>query len=190
MVCGRKGSGKSTYIKLLLKFIECFIVFDYHHEHTNLGFPVYDPKQIAILWTKGVKRLIYLPRYRSLEELEEIARIAKNLRNLVLVVDEMDRLVEKKQSLNKTEIGDLVHGGRHYGVGLISATRRFADLHEAFVSQADWTVFFSQHSSGDMDRLEKELGPEALRIASMPPYYFGEFNHRTNALTWYKKLQV
>jgi DNA helicase HerA-like ATPase len=190
VVCGRKGSGKSTYVKACLKEIIHFILFDYHLEHQQFGYPVRQLDKLPLLWGRGVRRAIYVPRYRSFEELEEVCKVAKILRNLVLVIDECDRLVEKKSSLNNTNIGDLVHGGRHYGIGLISVTRRFADLHEAFISQADFTVFFSQHSSGDLRRLEDELGEEALKIRRMPQYYFGEFDHKANQINWYKKLDL
>jgi DNA helicase HerA-like ATPase len=190
VVCGRKGSGKSTYVKALIRPIDRFVLFDYHGEHTLLGYPIRDISKLPVLWTRGVRRVIYLPRYRSFEELEQVCRVAKILRNLVLIVDECDRLIEKKSSLNDTGIGDLIHGGRHYGVGLISVTRRFADLHEAFISQADFVVFFSQHSKGDLKRLEDELGEDALKIRDMPEYFFGEFDAKANRISWYRKLDL
>jgi DNA helicase HerA-like ATPase len=190
VVCGRKGSGKSTLVKELIRKTLSFIIFDYHHEHTALGYPTRDLNAIPLLWTKGAHRIVYLPKYRSLEELERLSAIAKLLRNLVLIVDECDRVIPKKISLNETGIGDLVHGGRHYGVGLITVTRRFADLHEGFISQADFIVFFSQHSAGDLERLQKEMGEEALEITKLPPYCFGEYDARENRISWFKKLPV
>lgn len=167
-----------------------YVLFDYHMEHSTFGYPFRDISKLPLLWTKGVQRAVYIPTYRSFEELENLCRIAKVLRNLVLVIDECDRLVEKKMSLNETHIGEIVHGGRHFGVGLITVTRRFADLHEAFISQADFTVFFSQHSSGDINRLKDELGEEALLIRGMPQYSFGEYDHKANRITWYRKLDT
>lgn len=188
VVTGRKGTGKSTYVKALLRPITSFIVFDYHHEHGTFGYPVADLEKIPLLWTKGVHRIIYLPRYRSFEELEELCKIAKALRNLMVIVDECDRVVPKKISLNETQIGDVVHGGRHYGVGLITVTRRFADLHEGFISQSDWIVFFSQHSDGDIQRLEEEVGEVAEAIKDLPEHSFGEYDGRANQVNWFKPL--
>lgn len=190
MVCGRKGTGKSTYVKALIKPIDAFVLLDYHMEHLNLGYPVRDLKQVPLLWTKGVKRIIYVPTYHSFQELEELCRLAKLLRNLVLIIDECDRVVQKQEALHGSPFGEIIHAGRHYGVGLISVTRRFADLHEALISQADFTVFFSQHSKGDLKRLEDELGEEALRIEGMPEYYFGEYNARENKIRWFRKLDL
>jgi nucleoside-triphosphatase THEP1 len=190
VVAGRKGTGKSTYVKALIRPIDRFILFDYHWEHTLLGYPIHDISKLPYLWSKGVRRVVYLPHYRSFEELEQVCEVAKQIRNLVLIIDECDRIVEKKANLNKKQIGDLIHSGRHYGVGLITVTRRFADLHEAFLSQADWIVFFSMHSSKDMDRLEKEAGPEALKISELPQYFFGEYDGKANHVTWYRKLDL
>jgi hypothetical protein len=190
VVCGRKGSGKSTYVKALIGVVDCFILFDYHIEHEALGYPTADLDAIPILWAKGIRKIVYVPTYRSVHEVERICWIAKRLRNLVLVIDECDRLVQKKAELHGTEIGELIHGGRHYGVGLITVTRRFADLHEAFISQADFIVWFNQHSKGDRKRLEDELGEEALKISQMPEYSYGEYAARTNQIQWFKKLSV
>jgi hypothetical protein len=190
IVCGRKGTGKSTYIKRLLKEITTFILFDYHYEHSTLGYPVTNLSQLAIYWSKGVHRIIYLPHYRSFEEVEELCKYAKIFRNLVLIFDECDRIIKKQQNLHGTSFGEIIHAGRHHGVGLITATRRFADLHEAIVSQSDFIVFFSQHSAGDIERLEKEIGGEAAKIEEMPPYYFGEYSARENKVTWFKKFDL
>jgi len=191
VICGRKRSGKSKYLKNLCYHIPDFIVYDFHHEHSDLGHVIRYPERIPELWIKGIRKVVFYPTYRTEQELEEISEIAKGLRNLVIVIEETDCVLrgDPRHPLMK-HFRDIVHtGSGHYGIGLICVTRRLANLNSDVISQTNWIVAFAQTSKADLKRLEEECGEEARQIVGKPPYHFFEFSGETGEITFYKPLK-
>jgi len=192
VICGRKRSGKSRYLKHLCYHLPEFILFDYHHEHGDLGHVCRYPERIPELWVSGVRKIVFYPTYRNEDELEEICEIAKGLRNLVLIIEETDCVLggDPRHPLRR-HFRDIVHtGSGHYGIGLICVTRRLANLNSDIISQTNWIVFFKQTSKADLKRLEEECGEEASKIENKTvPYSFGEFSGETGQITWYRPLK-
>jgi len=191
VVSGIKRSGKSQYVKNLCYHIPEFIIFDYHHEHGDVGHVTRYPEKIPELWASGVRKIVFYPTYRNEDELEEICEIAKGLRNLVLIVEEADCVLrgDPRHPLRR-HFRDIVHtGSGHYGIGLICVTRRLANLNSDIISQSNWLVFFKQTSKADRKRLEEECGEEASKIQDKPPYHYGEFCGETGTIIFYKPLK-
>lgn len=171
---GRKGSGKSTLLRALaLRALRSgdrrVVIWDNTREWS-------DPPEAS---EEELERWIVLDS--ASWTAEQAARRALELAPAVLVLDEVDRVLPNALGMGWGDrlpnLYAVVHCGRHYKVALLAAARRLANVHQDVVALADVAYAFSTTLARDLERLEREYGPEvAAEVAALPPHQFVRYD--------------
>jgi hypothetical protein len=93
----------------------------------------------------------------------------------VFVCDELDKIARNAgASLPEgTSIYEIVHRGRHHGVGLLGGARRCTNIHRDVTSNADAIFFFRMRQKRDRKWAEDIDGvseEDLERIANLPDH--------------------
>jgi len=173
-VWGRSGSGKSTYVKALIKSRTRVIVFDPLDEYGQLrGFATVrrvDDVRVAMRKRWDGFKVAYVPP--SMNEAAALDRLAllclaaqepyrqgHDRRELTLVVEEMN-LSFPVASLpaELRGFGEVCSRGRHYGIEAIGLSQRIAEVATRFRGNCTETVVFAQQGRRDLQAAVDALG--------------------------------
>lgn len=180
-VWGASGSGKSTYVKALLRGAGRVVVFDPLDEYRAEGFTrcaTVAEVKARMASSFGAFRLALVPPGGS--EAPALDRLAKLLRYaqepyregaysgaLVLVVEEMNLCFPVASGAARAPaFADLCSRGRHYGIGLVGVSQRIAEVSTRFRGNCSETVVFRQGGWNDLKAAADALGfvkPDDLR---------------------------
>lgn len=193
-IWGRRGTGKSTCVKKLIKTIDRFIVYDPLYEYDKENCKVVSSiKQMLILikkgWTKGFK-IAYQPETGT-DHIENIAEICKYLlkvqqpykderidKKITLIVEEMSLSVPNRNEPRIKTFLDTCNIGRHYGIEIIGTSQRLAEVHTTFRSNAIENYFFALGAAVDIDAAAKIIGKDnAQKLISAPVHCGLYFNN-------------
>src|SRR3989344_1971982 len=137
LVIGKRGSGKTTLAKEILKNNERFIVYDVNFEYDAKelrAVPVYFFNDLKVLLQKTDPRIIFKPRRAIGASFEFFcATIWLYATNYLLVISEFDSVVNKAEEY----FLDLVHRGRHKNLGMLGDARRPFGIPRLFLTQLD-----------------------------------------------------
>lgn len=156
MICGQRNCGKTTLAKYLLKNIQRRAIYDINAEYREFpeSFVPQSPADqawfFADCYAKG---------------------------NITVCVDEADLVFSKHKPLEGA-FYKIVHLGRHRNVGLITITRRVANLHTDVFALADHIFIFRLFSPPDIDYLKKFIGDNAYAVQTLPNWHFCYYDHR------------
>lgn len=167
IIIGTRGSGKTTLAKwlidLLRKYDVKILVYDYLKEYGNL---------------KSNNVEIHYANLHDEKDFDKVLeRILKN-GNIFFVVEEADKFFNVRENLtgNKSE---LIHRGRHYGIGGLFITRRIANLNKDVVSQADLIFSFYQFLPNDIEYLREFIGDYVYQLTKLKEHEFMIWNRLT-----------
>ncbi|MBI4016771.1 MAG: ATP-binding protein [Candidatus Aenigmarchaeota archaeon] len=137
LVIGKRGSGKTTLAKEILKNNERFIVYDVNFEYSAKelrAVPVYFFNDLKLLLQKNEPRIVFKPR-RAVGATFEFfcATIWLYATNYLLVISEFDSVVNKAGNY----FFDLVHRGRHKNLGMLGDARRPFGIPRIYLTQLD-----------------------------------------------------
>lgn len=169
---GASGSGKTTKLNALVKSDERVISFDPAASVAGRAFEDRRGFLRAILAAKGGPfRLVYrAPRGSDRErELAWLAGFVMNFqtgyyqgrseKTLTLAIDEMSVCYPNVPGRpNNHPFTELCNMGRHYGVRLIGATQRPAEIGATFRGNVSTTYVFRLENDLDVDRVRKIIG--------------------------------
>lgn len=196
-VCGKKKSGKSCWLKWLLRPYPKWILIDRNWEHDKPPYPLvapiaHTPEQITDYWAKGYRKIIFQPLYRTPEELDKVSLIALQIGNLAFIVEECDRFVNRWTGFKDLpRFADIVHtGSNHYGIGLIALTRRIRNFHSDIHSQTDHVIAFYQHNVKDIESLCAEFDEKLSVVANLNPdkHQWAYYNDSTGQVKVYEAV--
>lgn len=174
MVVGKRGFGKSTLVRWLLRRFQRagvdVYVYNTSQEREYQPFPHYTPKIID-----------------DLMEFEGQAEKVWKKGNLVFVVEEVDLFASSH--FISPMLKRLVSAGRHRNIGVICTTRRVWDVHKLICSQVHHWFFFQNLELGySIVYLKKFIGDIAEKLKDIPPYYFLYVG--ANEVKMFKPLRV
>lgn len=174
-VWGRSGSGKSTYVKSLIKTCNKLVVYDpmneYQHEITGLvSFFSLQKMVNHMKKTYPNFKVAYVPPEGKEEEgLHELSKILQMWQKqyaegtgghkITLVVEEMNMCF--RNGISKEQFygfANLSSRGRHYGVEIIGVSQRLAEVDTRFRGNAEESVFFAQLDATDISTITRMLG--------------------------------
>lgn len=187
-VFGRRGSGKSTRVKNLLRDQHRVVVFDNVREYGAEGFHVVESlielrEAMADGWSHGF-RLAYVPgRAGRLEAFERVAELlltaqrpyfdSLDSREIMFVVEEVNLVYPNRPNASPA-FTECILQGRHYGINLIGVTQRPTLLSPNFRGNArKWDVFPLEYHD-DRAEVLKKIGPDwavALRNLQNHNYF-------------------
>ncbi|MBF0383400.1 MAG: DUF87 domain-containing protein [Magnetococcales bacterium] len=188
-IFGKSGSGKSTRAKQMLHSEQRLVIFDTMGEYGEEG--VYQVHSLAQLkqylaenWRQF--KVAYVPPYATrVEALHKLSVMLRGLQqpyiNNVPGAQKMTLMVEELNgcfpvsglTANLMGFADLCGRGRHFGIGLIGISQRFAAVHNDFRANMSESYFFGQDNSADIRTIQGMVGQEVIdKMMSFQPHEF------------------
>lgn len=190
LVCGRRGSGKSTTTKQLLKAAPPkLVVFDPQREYGGKGWIALRTfpellKAIHSKWKRGF-RISFEPK--AGQEVKELDKLAKLLwkvqepydeglddRQLMLVVEEANLGMPNHQLPDGiTGMSRIINQGRHMGINVIAVTQRPALVNKTFRANCARSYIFALAERDDQAQILRSIGNEYQKtLRTMGNYQF------------------
>ncbi len=171
VILGKRGSGKSTLSKELMRRAGGRVVFLSPVENLKADFTAWEYAEIKIFMEKMKGGQILVVRRADIKAAEIVALTAlsmpKQKFNFTLVVDEMDKYNKS------TEMLDIIHYGRHFNINLICNSRRYTDLPRLLTSQADNMYIFRTQEPRDIQYIKDYCGHSAAsKIVNLKPFHY------------------
>ena len=187
-VWGRSGSGKSTYVKRLIRGRRRLVIFDplaeygpelaiRSVEHRRADSLDDVRKAIASDWTGF--RVAYVPpagkEAQALSALSKLLMAAqkpfkdgRSRMGLTLVVEEMNLSFPVSGGAQKAPgFADICSRGRHYGIEVIGVSQRIAEVATRFRNNCTETVVLAQKGPRDIDAAAAEIGGDRRLVTGL-----------------------
>mgnify|MGYP000566087522 CR=1 FL=1 len=188
-VWGRSGSGKSSYVKRLIKARKRLVVFDPLAEYGSalrIGTVEHrrrdslDDVRKAMLSNWAGFRVAYVPP--AGKETAALSALSKLLfacqqpfkdgkpgaKMLTLVVEEMNLSFPVSGGAQKCPgFADICSRGRHYGIEVIGVSQRIAEVATRFRNNCTETVVLAQKGPRDLDAAAAELGIHKAQVSKL-----------------------
>lgn len=169
IVVGRRGCGKTTLAKNLIRSARRLIILDPMCEY-NIGIRVNNFSQFAATvlryrFNDDVK-ITYFPQ----DELDihyifkRICNVIYEFKNVTFVVEELGLYMGATSF--PASFKRLVMGSRHQRVNIIGITQRATDIPRNLRSQADSVATFQQTEPGDIEYISKFMNAEKIKLIS------------------------
>jgi hypothetical protein len=179
-IVGRKGTGKSSYMRELLRRCPRFPVFDVMAEHTREGVnQVESSAKLAqfLKWSREQEKFAgsYVPDGALDEEIEEVSRLVYGRGHLCLACEEVPLYTQP--GYMPPLFGKLVRTGRHRQIDIAWTAQRAAEVSKTLTSLTDIWILFSQVEPRDLSALADRCGREvADRVAGLGLHDFFVFD--------------
>ena len=184
-VAGQTGMGKTLWLRAHLATLPRFIVYDHMAElgdaaGARVVFKLRDALDHVQANGTGFLRLVYqeIPSPRTFDFFCRLALLAGDL---VLIVDELDQFAGSVRPLPSTPFLNVIHRGRHRGIGVVGASRRAAEVSRTFTSQCRRFVVFRTTEPNDLGYLRSIVGPPVMGARSLEPLTYLDFDLHTMA---------
>lgn len=197
-VWGRSGSGKSSYVKQLIKGRKRLIIFDPLDEygpelrirsiaHRKASDLDEVRKGMASDWRSF--RIAYVPPSgkepgalsalcKLLMAAQQPFKDGKGGQQLTLVVEEMNLSFPNAGGMEKCPgFSEICSRGRHYGIEVIGVSQRIAEVNTRFRGNTTETVVLKQKGPRDIDAAAAELGVPKTKVTPLKPL---EYLHEKN----------
>lgn len=185
-IAGRRRWGKSYYVKTQIwPYLKRVIFHDRKWEHADLATPenvglAHTLQGVTALWKQGIHKIVYQPTNGSVEDFDAVCGWVFDHGNIFLIVDEAPAYVTA--STIPQNYADIIRMGSTRGVGVVSLTQRPRDAHNTLISEADFIISFRLQLETDCQKIAQVVGPEAMKLNSIPKYHYMAFNGDT--VTW------
>ena len=171
-IVGRKGSGKSSRLRELLRYCPRFIGFDPMGEHTQVEkVNRFDsPAQLAQFLKHSRKEETfagaYVPGGELEEEIEEVARLVYARGQLCFACEEVPLYTQA--GYMPPLLGKLIRTGRHREIDIVWTAQRAAEVPKTLTALTDVWILFSQTEPRDLSALADRCGGDvAERVAGL-----------------------
>lgn len=188
-VWGRSGSGKSSYVKKLIKARKRLVIFDPLAEYgsemrirsvEHVARDSLDRVRQAMIDDWGGFRLAYVPpadkEPAALSALCKLLLAAqqpfkdgeRGAKGLTLVVEEMNLSFPVSGGAQKCPgFANVCSRGRHYGIEVVGVSQRIAEVATRFRNNCTETVVLAQKGPRDLDAAAAELGGNRGAVAGL-----------------------
>lgn len=173
-VVGRKGCGKTTLVREIVREHARVVILDWCHEYgAEVGAQVKDGLRacaLALVAASRERRFRLSLRVDELagdprEQFLELLTIVWQMPGVLLVVDEASAY--QSPSWMPPELARFPRIGRHRGISQLYVAQRPSMLHRDVTSQSDLLVSFQQHEERDVRYLVNLLGPAGERVRQL-----------------------
>lgn len=184
-VWGRSGSGKSAYVKQRLRKAKRVVVFDPLDEYSDFERAV-TVDQVKYLMRQKWKtfRIAYVPPVGQedigLSHLSRFCKAAQqpfkkgeNRSYMTLAADELANAFPTHGGVTRCPgWSELCARGRHYGIVLIGASQRLAEVNTRFRANCTETVVFPQKGPQDRKAAALELDCTVQELEGLADLHF------------------
>lgn len=186
-IWGRRGSGKSTRAKMLIKGNNRLVVYDPILEYGKEGCQVVNSIKNMLIaikkgWQNGFK-IAYQPGQDD-DHVDNLAKICEYLtkvqqpyfeerdnRKITFVIEEMSLSVPNRNDPRLNKMLNLCNIGRHYGLEVIGISQRLAEVHTTFRSNTHENYFFALSSAVDINAAAQIIGKShAEQLLTVPTH--------------------
>lgn len=170
-VAGRKGSGKSSLTREILRRNERLFLFDTMGEHRWVPEQFYDLADAqCFLWESSQERQEFCASYISessqTDALEtdfcEISIAVYETGNLTFAVEEIPMLSQPQWEPEPFD--RIVRLGRHHGINLLYTAQRLSECPRRLTAATDVFILFRHTEPRDLDAIAERCGPEVARV--------------------------
>jgi len=187
---GKRRSGKSYFLKWLLKQITKWIIWDTNWEYNPTEFPAailtHNLLDIIMLYNRQVPRIIYQPTEKTETNFDLFCKTVFTMSNIVIVIEEIERYATSYYM--PSNLKQHVDIGRHRGLGLFCTARRTKRTNPDILFNADHILIFHQSRPEDVDYLADFVGETAQKIPNLPEYSFLWYQDREGTTTVMQKI--
>ncbi len=160
-VFGTRGSGKSTFIKSTIKKLPRVFLYDTLGEYgtDTVDQIFYTKKELAEFFLTLKKNQFFNISYLPLvpeDDFDWSARVALAVGGVCFVVDEID--LYTKPSYCPPGLRKLIRYGRHYGIDMITASRRPPEVSREITAQTGKFILFRMHEPADQAYIRSVAG--------------------------------
>lgn len=185
-IIGRKGSGKSTKLRELLRYCPRWLAFDPMRDHGELAagnvFESIGAVTRFLNWSRNQPAFagVYVPQDDPSVEVEEVSRLVYARGDLCFVCEEVPLYTQA--GYVPPIFGRLIRTGRHRHLDIAWTAQRAAEVPKTLTSLTDVWVLFSQTEPKDLAALAERCGRDvADRVASLGPHAFVIWDAQTRA---------
>ena len=178
-VFGRRGSGKSWFVKSLLETTPDHYIYDPLEEHK--GYNRYRPSNRESV--EELNNVIRGPVIKGIKVTKEnkdrfpTRRVGETWRPELFVIDESNRYIFPHPARMPQPVADLIDFQRHWGLSFGVVARRMTQVPTTLVELADHVFIFHLPGQNDYQKLEGMHTGLGDAVRSLPPYHFVAFSH-------------
>jgi len=187
VILGRKGEGKTTMCRYLMKDLDRYIAYDPIRQFEG-GVKFEDREKLRQFVVNNYHtrfKAIYQPilesigtkedEEKALREFEALCLMIQHTYNSYFVIDEIDMYT----SANKCPpvFKNLVMRGRHRAISIICTTRRHTETSRHLTAQADIIISFQQQEPNDIRYLSQFFGEKAGLLPTLKPYHYIKYEN-------------
>ena len=189
-VWGASGSGKSSYVKRLIRDRKRMVIFDplgeyagelprirnvEHRANSDLDKV---RQEMAKNWT-GFRVAYVPPAGKEAAALSALCRLlmaaqqpfkdgARGAQGMTLVVEEMNLSFPVSGGVQKCPgFADICSRGRHYGIEVVGVSQRIAEVATRFRNNCTETVVLRQKGPRDIDAATAEIGGKKSAVVAL-----------------------
>ena len=182
-VYGRRGMGKSTRVKEMIRSRGRVIVFDPMAEYEREGFKRVEWKDLPRAIVPMRFRVCYVPkRGHAAAALDQLCKHllerwegwAGGVAHTTLVIEEMSlSFPSEKLPADMWGMSAMCEQGRHAGVDVIGTTQRPARVSTIFRGNCEQSFIFSLADWNDVSAVAGMIGPEWKgKIRELPAHHY------------------
>lgn len=163
VILGKKGSGKTSYVKGKLLDYKRLVIFDFNREYSGY-YVVSNPSQLIEVLKLNFEnefQVCYQPSPEMAidEHFTFLSEAIFTMRNMVFLCEEIDLVSgagDMPDGLKK-----IINYGRHRQISLIGLSRRAHKVPRDLTANADKIITFTQYEPRDIKYLSEYMGDEA-----------------------------
>lgn len=169
LIFGKTGSGKTTFVKRLVKKLNRVIIIDKMFEYEDgIIFYKFEDLLNYFLLNKP-SSFKFICRFENDIDIENLFIFCWYVKNLVLVVEEAEMYISP--FVKQSNFLRLVRYGRHRGISIIAVARRVIEVSNDIKANSDKIVTFQQILEKDLEYLEK-FGFNKEKVKNLKKYEF------------------
>jgi hypothetical protein len=179
-VFGRRGSGKSWFVKSVLETTPDHYIYDPLEEHK--GYNRYRPTnrdgKLGIEELNGVIRDVVDPTTGGIRVTKEnqhrfpTRRVGEKWNPELFVIDESNRYIFPHPVPIPQPVANLIDFQRHYSLSFGIVARRMTQVPTTLVELADHVFVFNLPGANDYQKLESMYRGLGDEVRNLPPYHF------------------
>lgn len=189
-VLGMTQSGKSYFVKNLLKSYSARLIYDIKGEYKDFGVVVHDLKSLRETFLSGCDKVVYHTENLSFEHFDEVCKfVYMHLKNIVFVVDEAHNFCSKAYIPEYFKRIITVCQGVPYKIGVIAVSQRGQNLHNDILGNSTvWRIF--QVERLDAEYLSKRIKVSSEELENLPPHHSFTYNNRAGGQRLFKNPPI